>query len=95
MDRSFDVKYTYTFKFAESAAFECGETKTVLHEKETIKHGHSHDGVPCDGTHPSHHGGHDHGHGHGAKKEEHGHGHGDDCTKSDWYAPPPVSLDLC
>lgn len=67
--------------------------EVVMKEKPKVEddgegaHGHSHDGVPCDGTHHSHaHGGesscgHDHGgekcdHNHG-HSHEHGHGHGE------------------
>ena len=59
------------------------EGEAVMKEKPKVEddgksaHGHSHDGVPCDGTHHSHSHGHDHsgekcGHDHG-----HGHGHGE------------------
>jgi len=49
------------------------EKPKVASEPET--HGHSHDGVPCDGTH------HSHGHSHDDKKAkcEHDHGEGEEC----------------
>jgi len=51
-----------------------GETVLIDRAAPVVSHGHSHDGVPCDGSH------HAHGHGHGEKKAEaepgHGHSHG-------------------
>jgi len=53
-------------------------------EDDEAEHGHSHDGVPCDGTHHSHSHGDakkakcDHGHEHGHGEECHGHGHGEE-----------------
>ena len=55
-------------------------------EDDEAEHGHSHDGVPCDGTHHSHSHSHgdakkakcDHGHEHGHGEECHGHGHGEE-----------------
>jgi len=63
------------------------EGEAVMKEKPKVEddgesaHGHSHDGVPCDGTHHSH----SHGHDHGGEKcgHDHGHGHGHGEKKCD------------
>ena len=71
------AKYTLTCEVDD--AMSC-EGEVVMKEKPKVEgaeeaHGHSHDGVPCDGTHPSH--GHAHGNGE-EKKQKCGHDHGDD-----------------
>ena len=71
------AKYTLTCEVDD--AMSC-EGEVVMKEKPKVEgaeeaHGHSHDGVPCDGTHHSH----GHGHAHGEeKKQKCGHDHGDD-----------------
>ena len=70
--------YTLTVKVSSEMS---NEGEVVMKEKPKVEnaepehHGHSHDGVPCDGTH------HSHGHSHDDKKAkcEHSHGDGEEC----------------
>lgn len=84
VDAQGNTQVTYTLKPTCDVSM-TNDGEIVMKEKPNYDagetHGHSHDGVPCDGSHHSH--GHGHGHGHEEiKKEEkceHDHGSNESC----------------